>query len=82
MAYLRKREGKLGTRWQAVVRKGDQKPQTHTFRTKGEALAWATAIEGAIDQGKYLPSKEAKRRTVRYFFERYKETEIPNKKDR
>ncbi|MCH9003836.1 MAG: site-specific integrase [Proteobacteria bacterium] len=81
MAYFRKREGKRGTRWQATIRKGGQKPQTQSFRTKGEAKAWATAIEAAINQGQLMPSKEAKRRTVRDLLERYKETELPKKKD-
>ena len=81
MAYYRKREGKRGIRWQATVRKGGQKPQTQSFRTKGEAMAWATAIEAAINQGQLMPSKEAKRRTVRDLLERYKETELPKKKD-
>ncbi len=81
MAYFRKRVGKRGIRWQATIRKGGQKPQTQSFRTKGEAKAWATAIEGAINQGQLMPSKEAKRRTVRDLLERYKETELPKKKD-
>ena len=81
MAYFRKRVGKRGTSWQAIVRKGGHRPQSQSFRTKGEAKAWAIAIEGAINQGKHLPSREAKRRTVRDLLERYKETEIPKKKD-
>ena len=44
-------------------------------------MAWATAIEGAINQGQLMPSKEAKRRTVRDLLQRYNETELPKKKD-
>ncbi len=81
MAYFRKRQGKKGTRWQAVIRKGGRRSQVETFRTKGEAEEWANEIELAISKGKYLPSHEAKRRTVRNLLERYKETEIPKKRD-
>ncbi len=65
MAYFRKRQGKKGVRWQAVIRKGGRRSQVATFRTKGEAEEWANEVELAISKGKYLPSHEAKRRTVR-----------------
>ena len=81
MAYFRKRKGKKGTRWQAVIRLGGRRPQSATFRTKGEAEDWAREIETAISKGRYLPSYEAKRRTVKDLLERYKEIEIPKKKD-
>ena len=81
MAYLRKRKGKKGTRWQAVIRMGGRRSQVSTFRTKGEAEDWARGIETAISKGSYLPTFEAKRRTVRDLLERYIETEIPKKKD-
>jgi hypothetical protein len=82
MAYFRKRSGKKGIRWQAVVRKCGHVPQVETFRTKGEAEQWARGLETAISKGGYLPTYEAKRRTVRDLLSRYKETEIPKKKDR
>ncbi len=81
MAYFRKRQGKKGIRWQAVIRKGGRRSQVATFRTKGEAEEWANEVELAISRGKYLPSHEAKRRSVRDLLERYKETEIPKKRD-
>ncbi len=81
MAYFRKRQGKKGVRWQAVIRKGGRRSQVATFRTKGEAEEWANEIELAISKGTYLPTHEAKRRTVRDLLERYKETEIPKKRD-
>jgi integrase len=81
MAYFRKRKGKKGTRWQAVIRMGGRRSQVSTFRTKGEAEEWARGIETAISKGGYLPTYEAKRRTVKDLLERYKETEIPKKKD-
>ena len=81
MAYFRKRKGKRGITWQAVIRTGGRKPQVATFRTKGEAEDWAREIETAISKGGYLLSYEAKRRTVKDLLERYKETEIPKKKD-
>ena len=81
MAYFRKRQGKKGVRWQAVIRKGGRRSQVATFRTKGEAEEWANEVELAISKGGYLPSYEAKRRTVKDLLERYKETETPKKKD-
>jgi len=81
MAYFRKRQGKKGTRWQAVIRRGGRRSQVATFRTKGEAEEWARGIETAISKGGYLPTYEAKRRTVKDLLERYKDTEIPKKKD-
>jgi integrase len=81
MAYFRKRQGKKGIRWQAVIRRGGRRSQVATFRTKGEAEEWANGIELAISKGTYLPSHEARKRTVRDLLERYKETEIPKKRD-
>ena len=81
MAYFRKRQCKKGTRWQAVVRKGGRRSQVATFRTKGEAEEWANGIELAISKGAHLPSYEARKRTVRDLLGRYKETEIPKKRD-
>jgi integrase len=81
MAYFRKRKGKKGITWQAVIRMGGCRPQSATFRTKGEAEDWARETETAISKGKYLPSFEAKRRTVKDLLERYKQSEIPKKKD-
>jgi integrase len=81
MATLRKRQGKNGIRWNAIVRK-DGQVQSSTFRTKSEAKVWASAVETEIERGNKLPSSEAKRRTVRELLERYKEFEVPKKGDR
>ena len=80
MAQIRKREGKNGARYMAVVRREGQS-RTATFRTKSEALKWAKKIEVVIDQGKHLPPAESKHKTVRQLIERYKETVIPRQKD-
>jgi len=77
MATIRKR----GSRYQAVVRMGGQRPMYGSFRTKTEAKAWATSVEDAINKDEYLPSPEAKRRTVREMLERYRKHELPKKKD-
>jgi len=77
MATIRKR----GNRWQAVVRRGGQRPTYKSFRTKQEAQQWATAVEDAINKDEYLPSPESKRRTVREMLERYRETEVPKQAD-
>ena len=72
MATIRKREGKSGVRWNVMVRK-DGQTQSATFKTKSEAQAWASVIEGAIVEGKHLPTSEAKRKTVKDMLERYNE---------
>ena len=80
MAQIRRRDGKNGVRYMAVVRR-EGHSRTATFRTKSEAQKWAKTIEVAIDQGKHLPPAESKRKTVRQLMERYKETVIPRQKD-
>ena len=70
MATIRKREGKNGVRWNVMVRR-DGQTHSATFRTKSEAQAWASVTEGAITEGKYLPTSEAKRKTVKDMLERY-----------
>jgi len=45
MATMRKR----GTKWQAVVRRTGNKPQSKCFIKKSDALIWAREIEGKID---------------------------------
>ena len=77
MSTIRKR----GTRYQAVVRMGGQRPMYGSFRTKTEAKAWATSVEDAINKDEYLPSPEAKRRTVREMLERYRKHELPKQND-
>ncbi len=80
MAQIRKRAGKTGTRYMAVVRREGQS-RTATFRTKSEALKWAGVIEAEITKGKHLPPTESKRRSVRDLMTRYKEIVIPKQKD-
>ena len=53
-----------------------------SFRTKTEAKQWATSVENKINQNEYLPSSEAKRRTVEDMLERYRTHELPNKSDK
>jgi integrase len=82
VATIRKREGKKGVGWQAIVRRGDHPPQRKTFHKKSDAEAWATALESKINADEYVPSPEARRRTVREMLERYRRTELPKKSDR
>ena len=81
MATIRRRVGPKGIRYMAVVRREGQS-RTATFRTKSEAKKWAGLIEAAITEGKHLPNREAKRKTVRDLLERYKHSEIPRKRYR
>ena len=78
VAAIRKRN----KRWFAEVRKGGYPARRKSFRTKGEADKWATAIEAAIDAEEDLPSQQSLKRTVADMLERYKKTEAPKKKDK
>lgn len=80
MAAIRERQGKNGPRYTAEVRWSGQR-RSATFGTKTAAKTWAKKIESDISDGKHTPNAEAKRRTVRDMLERYKEFEIPKKKD-
>lgn len=83
MAAIRKRKGTgKKVRWQAQVRRDGHHPQTKTFDTKAEAEAWAASIETAINRDEFVPSPEAKRRTVREMLERYLKTEVPKKRQK
>lgn len=80
MAQIRKRKGKKGVTYMAVVRReGTQRAAT--FRTKSEAKKWAGVIEAEITKGKHLPPAESKKRSVRDLMTRYIETVVPRKKD-
>ena len=81
MATIRKRPGKRGVRWQAIVRIGGHPTQRETFSTKTAAQNWARSTESAIVDGKRFPTRETKRRTVRDLLERYKTSEVPKKGD-
>ena len=81
MATIRKRPGKRGVRWQAIVRIGGHPTQRETFSTKTAAQSWARTTESAIVDGRRFPTREAKRRTVRDLLERYKTSEVPKKGD-
>lgn len=85
MATIRKRVGSKGGKktvhWQAVVRRGDHRPQYKSFDTKAEADAWATGLENAINRDEYVPSPEGRKHTVRDLLERYRKSEVPKKRD-
>ena len=80
MAQIRKRVGKKGLRYMAVVRR-DGQSRTATFRTKSEAKEWAGVIEAKITQGKHLPPTASKQKSVRDLMDRYTANVIPTQKD-
>ncbi len=85
MATIRKRlgqkAGRKTTSWQAVVRRGGQRPISKTFSTKTEAEVWATSVENSINRDEFTSSPESRRRTVTDILERYRKTELPKKAD-
>ena len=53
MATIRKRNGILGTRWQARIRKVNGPMLTRTFNYKADAEAWAKETERSLEIGFY-----------------------------
>lgn len=50
MANIRKRKGVRGTKYQVQVRLAGVDPQTKTFDTRDEAIAWGRAMEGQVQR--------------------------------
>lgn len=70
MATVRKR----GKRWQAIVRKAGQPPQSQTFGTKAEAIAWGVHVEAGMEKGGKV------RKTLADAMDRYAEDVAPGKR--
>jgi len=70
VATIRKREGRRGITWQAIVRKKDCRPITRSFRLKRNAEAWATSVEDAVNKDEYTVTSEARKHTIRDMLER------------
>jgi integrase len=76
MATIRKR----GTyQWQALVRRKGYPPQTKTFESRTDAVAWATELESEMNKGAFVSRAEAERTTLAEVLARY-ETEFSQKK--
>ncbi|MBU2844642.1 site-specific integrase [Acidithiobacillus ferriphilus] len=66
--------------WQAKIRKKGYPVQNQTFRTKAEALEWATVVESEMVRGIWRNRVEAESTTLREALERYLVEVSPLKK--
>lgn len=73
MAYYRKR----GRMWRAEIERRGLKPESRTFPTKAEAVAWATELEAEILAGR---RGAVVRRTVAQALQRYALEVSPSKR--
>ena len=53
MAVIRKREGKKGVSYQAMIRLQGYEPATATFKRKSDATEWVKETEADIIKGRY-----------------------------
>ncbi len=58
------KEGKQRTSYRVQIRRRGFPPVTETFPRKTDADKWARKTEADMDQGRYFPQHEAKRRTL------------------
>jgi integrase len=81
MATIQKKTSKRhGTVWRVQVRRRGYPPQSATFLRKTDAREWARQIEGQIDKGLPVASREAKLHTVADLIDRYIEDVLPAKR--
>lgn len=66
--------------WQAKIRKKGYPAQNQTFRTKAEALGWATVIEAEMVRGAWRDRAEAESTTLSDALSRYAGEIVPQKK--
>ena len=65
MANIQARRGKDGAvSYRVQVRLAGFPPQTASFERRTDAKAWAVQTEAALREGRYFPSREAKRHTL------------------
>jgi len=67
MATFRNRHGK----WQARVRRVEQRPISMSFQNKQDAERWARQVEADIDKGSYTNVAPAERMLFKDIIERY-----------
>jgi integrase len=72
MAAIRQRRKKDGTiRFLVQVRVKGHPPETATFDHRKDAKLWGQRTEAALREGRYFPTREAKRRTVAELIDAY-----------
>lgn len=80
MATIEKRIGKDGSiSYRVKVRIKGHPPQTASFERKTDANRWAQQIEADIRRGRYVPTTQARKRTVSDMIDRYLKEVLPIK---
>jgi integrase len=81
MATIEQRTTRDGqTVYRVKVRRKGAPLQTATFSKRSEARKWAQMTEGAVLEGRYLKTAEAKRHTLADLIDRYTRDVLPRKK--
>lgn len=62
---------KRGSSWQAQIRRKGYPTMTATFDTKGEAVKWASGIEGDMARSKYVDKSKADQTTLAAALDKY-----------
>ncbi len=66
--------------WQAKVRKKGFPPQSQVFRTKREAVAWASVVESEMTRGVWRDRSESESTTLAECMDRYLVEVVPTKR--
>ncbi len=77
MAVITQRDS---NRWQAKIRRKGWPAQSKTFRTRGDAEAWARAVEREMDIGAFVKRDDAERTTFKEAADRYAREVLPSKR--
>ncbi|OCB03266.1 integrase [Acidithiobacillus ferrivorans] len=67
--------------WKVSVRKKGFPPQFKTFRTKAEALAWASVVESEMVRGVWRDRAASESTTLKECLDRYAADVLPTRKD-
>ena len=66
--------------WQARIRRQGWPPQSKSFPRKGDAEAWARAVEREMDIGAFVQRDDAERTTFQSAADRYAREVLPSKR--
>ena len=79
MGTITKRVGKTGISYKVQVRHKGFPPQTETFSTKEKAKTWMKSVESAMEDGRFVNTKEASTTTLEQALTRYMTDVLPGK---
>jgi integrase len=80
MATIEKRKGHDRTvTYRVRIRKRGYPEYSETFTRKTDAITWARQTESDLERGRFMPSNDARRRTVGEMIDRYLAETLPHK---